>query len=148
MVIDSPVAFGTLLIRVLVRNNGTDLTQAQQIIKACKLTKAKAPSYPDISGVAPLNVSIFANLSTKDLPLSILELTARTLKACPPFNVTNRRAVLKELAAAGITKGSYKPPSGINLTAIADYALATASADFKKYITPLNNGKMQIWRIM
>jgi hypothetical protein len=139
LTIDSPVAYGYLEIRVVVRNNGTDLAQGQKIINECNLAKAEH-SGSTHSGIPPLNLSQFANISTASTPVAILDLTARTLKACPPYNVTNPGAVIRELAAAGVSEGSYKPLTGVNLTAATDSALESLLANNATFYRDLNDG--------
>jgi hypothetical protein len=73
------------------------------------------------------------------LPLGILELTARTLAASPPVNVTIPGAVIRELNEAGVYDGSYKEPAGINLTTVATDTLSTATVSLDN-IKTLNNG--------
>jgi hypothetical protein len=102
MIVDSPVAYGILLIRVLVRNNGSDLAQVREIIDSCKLTKAEGQPRLIDSDTPPLSLATFANISTASVPVGLLELMARTLDACPPFNVTNPASVVRELEAAGV----------------------------------------------
>jgi hypothetical protein len=42
LAINPPVAYGTLFIRILVRNNGTDLAKVEQIMAQSSMTKAKS----------------------------------------------------------------------------------------------------------
>jgi hypothetical protein len=123
--IQSPVAYGTLLVKILVRNNGTDLAQAAKIIDGCKLIKAGPRPGAAFDNTPPLSLSTFEGLSEN--ATGVLELTARTLNGLPPINVTNPCAVEKELNAAGIRQGSYSKPAGVNLTAATNVALEAIS---------------------
>jgi hypothetical protein len=144
MIVDSPVAYGILLIRVLVRNNGSDLAQVREIIDSCKLTKAEGQPRLIDSDTPPLSLATFANISTASVPVGLLELMARTLDACPPFNVTNPASVVRELEAAGVYGGSYHSPADVNLTASTNDALATLSASTATYFLELNNGWVRL----
>jgi hypothetical protein len=143
MTIDSPVAYGTLFIRILVRNNGTDLMKVREIIDRSSLKKTETSKPPAGSTIQPLSVATFAHISNMSLPRAILELTARTLDASPPINVTNPGAVVKELHEAGIYEDSYSQPAGINLTATADDALSTLMSPSNSDSQALNNGWFQ-----
>jgi hypothetical protein len=143
-IIDSPVAYGTLLIRILVRNNGSDLAQAREIINSCSLTKAEGRPRLIDNDTPPLSLTTFANISTASVPVGLLELTARTLDACPPFNVTNSASVVRELETAGLYGGSYHSPSDVNLTASTNDALAALSASAASDFLELNNGWVRL----
>jgi hypothetical protein len=144
MRIDSPVAYGTLLIRVLVRNNGSDLAHAQEITKSFNLTKAEGEPVFHDTKIPPLSLATFANVSTANIPEGVLALTARTLDACPPFNVTHPSSVVRELEAAGVYGGSYHSHSDVNLTASMNDALAAVSAATTTDFQELNNGWVQL----
>jgi hypothetical protein len=144
MTVNSPVAYGTLLIRVLVRNNGSDLAQVREIINECNLTKAKGRPRLIDNDTSPLSLATFANISTASAPVGLLKLTARTLEACPPFNVTNPASVVRELEAAGVHRGSYHSPADVNLTASTNDALAALSASAATDFLKLNNGWVRL----
>ena len=114
--------------------------KVRQIIDRSSLTKAETAKPPGGRTIQPLSVATFANISTTNLPRGILELTARTLDASPPINVTNPGAVVMELHEAGVYENSYKKPAGINLTAIADNALTTVTSSSNSNTQALNNG--------
>jgi hypothetical protein len=142
--IDSPVAYGILLIRILVRNKGSDLAQVRELIDSCNLTKAEGrPRWID-NDTLPLSLATFANISTASIPVRLLELTARTLDACPPFNVTNPASVVRELEAAGVYRSSYYSPADVNLTASTNDALAALSASAATDFLKLNNGWVRL----
>jgi hypothetical protein len=136
MTIDSPVAYGILLIRILVRNNGTDLAAVRQIIDSCSLTKGEIRN----STVQPLSLATFANISNMSLPVGILELTARTLNASQPFSVTNPMAIVRELKEAGVYGGSYKESASVNLSTTAIDALTAVTTVANTSFQTLNNG--------
>jgi hypothetical protein len=60
----------------------------------CSLTSAQASMPPAGHMIQPLTVATFANTSNMSLPHGILELTARTLTASPPINVTKPGALI------------------------------------------------------
>lgn len=144
MTIDSPVAYGTLLIRILVRNNGSDLAQVREIIDSCNLTKAEGRQRLLDTDIPPLSLATFANISAASVPVGLLELTARTLDTCPPFNVTNPASVVRELEAAGVYGSSYHSHADVNLTASTNDALAALSASAATNFLELNNGWVRL----
>lgn len=140
--IDSPVAYGILVIRILVRDNGTDLAEVRQLLDGCDLTEVKCP--PPGDSVQPLSSAMFANLTDVSNATAILELTARTLDACPPINITNASSVVRELRAAGVYRGSYHSPANVNLTAALGYALTEVFALAETSYVALNNGWLRL----
>jgi hypothetical protein len=149
LIIDSPVAYGILLIRILVRNNGSDLAQAREIINSCNLTKVEGQPQLIDNNTLPLSLATFANItfantSAASASVSLLELTARTLNASAPFNVTNPASVVSELEAAGVYEGSYHRPANVNLTALTNVGLAALSASAATDFLKLNNGWIRL----
>ena len=140
--IDSPVAYGILVIRILVRNNGADLAEARQLLDGCDLTEVKCRPHGDF--VQPLSLAMFPNLTNVSNATTILELTARTLDACPPVNITNTSSVVRELRAAGVYGSSYHSPADVNLTAASVYALTEVFALLETGYVTLNNGWLRL----
>ncbi|KAK6391194.1 hypothetical protein LTR65_004653 [Meristemomyces frigidus] len=99
--ITAPTPIGTLLVRVEVKNNGTDLTHVDSYLSKSTLV----PINPRTPSDAALTMDDFANLSN-----------------------TTAAAVPAILALAGICNGSYSQPASINLTLASALANASASA--------------------
>lgn len=78
--------------------------------------------------------------STSNLAYSVLELTARTGKAVPPFNVPHPGSVVEELRVAGIYGGSYHNSTSVNLTSAGNEAITTVENYSKSAFNDLNNG--------
>lgn len=136
MIIHSPAAYGLILGRFLVKNNSTDLVHVQQLIDACKLSEGEArPS----NRVAPFSFALFTNLSTSNLAHSVLELTARTEKAVPPFNIPHPGLVVKELAVASIYGSSCHNPISVNLTSAGNEGITTVENYSRSAFKNLNN---------
>lgn len=134
----SPVAYGTILVRILVKNNGTDLDQAQQLIDSYDLAEISGSKAHQ--GVAPLNSSLFAGLSTTDVAGTILNLIARTQAACFPFTATNPISVIETLASAGIYNGTYHNVSGVDVATAAEEAMTAIKQYPETGLNVLNNG--------
>jgi len=123
-----------------VKNNGTDLTHVQQLIDNCTMEKAAElpPTSPEV--VLPLTLAQFAIVSVLSFPRNILELTALTLDASPPFNVSSPAAIVRELKEAGVHGGSYNTPNNVNLTATSNDASGAVAAYQEAAFKLLNNG--------
>lgn len=121
----------------MVKNNGTDLAHVQQLINTCKLSKG--PPHPS-NGVAPFSFDVYRNLSASNFAYSVLEATALTQKAVPPFNVPDPESVVEELRAAGISDGRYLHPHSVNLTSVGNEATAAAENYSMSAFKDLNNG--------
>lgn len=109
--IDSPTLDGTLLIRVELKNNGTDLTDVNNYINSIQLNGTNKHS-PTMSPLVPAD---FTNLSTS-FPEQALQLTARLADRNPPQNQSIAKVVPSILEYAGIVNGAYQTPPSVNLT--------------------------------
>ncbi len=135
--ITSPTPIGTLLVRVEVKNNSTDVTKVASYLSKCDLVPVNPhkPSYP------PLTPADFANLSNSTA-LSTLEMTARLQSRAAPETARFQHAVPAILALAGIRSGSYHQPNCVNLThasALAEAAV-TAFTNSPSSFPSLGNG--------
>jgi hypothetical protein len=121
--ITSPTVIGTLLVRVEVKNNSTDLADVDSYLLNSTLTSInpRTPSLP------ALTLTDFANLSNTTA-LSTLQLTARLESRAAPETALFQAAVPAILALAGICNGSYSQPASVNLTLASALANASASA--------------------
>ena len=109
--IDSPTLDATLLIRVELKNNSTDIVDVNDFINSIKINKTNGHA-PTMQPLVPAD---FQNL-TAALPVQTLQLTARLANRNPPQNqelTTNVPAILRH---AGIDKGQYQTPPNVNLT--------------------------------
>jgi len=109
----------------------------QQLIDVCKLFKGAAHHS---NGVTPFTFALFANLSTSNLAYSVLELTARTAKAVPPFHVPHPGSVVEKLTLAGIYSGSYHSSNSVNLTSAENEAITAVESCSGSAFKDLNNG--------
>ena len=142
-IMDSPAAYGLILVRILVKNNSTDLAHVHPLIDGCKLSNGRAHVN---HGVKPLSLALFSNISASNLAYSILELTARTEKAVHPFNVPHPESVAAELAVTGVRDHSYHEVTDVNLTLAEDEATTAVERYSQSAFTTLNNGWIT-WKV-
>ncbi|RDW63424.1 hypothetical protein BP6252_10969 [Coleophoma cylindrospora] len=113
--VDSPTTQGSILIRILVKNNGTDLEYVQDTLESCNATAVPR----DETYGAPLSNATFAGiLDSNDTTTATLQLLARLNDQNPPFNITDFDYVVGQLQEAGIYGGRYHQPAGLNLTQV------------------------------
>jgi hypothetical protein len=148
----SPTTFGIILVRALVKNNGSDLAYVQNLIQQCKLStvprpsKRKPLSTADFQGVTTnettLTLDTIQLIPTLTLVMTILQLTATFAPENPPWNVSSSglETVHRQLAVAGIRDGSYTPVPGVNLTLVGETGFAAANQARKADQVLLNNG--------
>jgi hypothetical protein len=100
----SPTAFGFILVRALVKNNGSDLAYVQNLLQQCKLSTVPQPSKRK-----PLSTATFQGISTNTISLFLenLQLTATFALENPPWNISSPESeiVHRQLAVAGIRDG-------------------------------------------
>lgn len=112
--VNSPTTQGSILIRILVKNNGTDLNYVQGTLESCNATGV---ARDEIYG-APLSNATFAGiLDSNDTTTATLRLLARLNDQNPPFNITDFGFVVSQLREAGIYGGRYHQ-TGVNLTLV------------------------------
>ena len=113
----SPTTHGTLLVRDLVKNNGSDLAYVQNLVKEAKLTKLPRNDTARHT-TTPLTNATFAAYyeSGANTPLAVMELLAKLAAANPPLSKSETAHVDHELRAAGIRYDTYKPPRDVNLS--------------------------------
>jgi hypothetical protein len=121
--IASPTPIGSLLVRVEVKNNSTDVAHVDSYLHNSSLTSIN-PRTPYLPALA---LTDFAHLSNAT-ELSTLQLTARLESRAAPETDLFKAAVPAILALAGISNGSYRQPAGVNLTLASSLAHASASA--------------------
>jgi hypothetical protein len=140
--VNSPTINGVVLVRILVKNNSTDLPLAQDLLAQCNLTTI--PRKETLG--SPLTNSTFSSFSA-DVPTSTLTLLAILGQENGPFNVTHKEAshVQRTLVAAGIRNGSYTQPSGVNITKAYDLTLtALSAASTNRILKNVTNGWTEI----
>jgi hypothetical protein len=148
----SPTTFGVILVRALLKNNGSDLAYVQNLLQQCKLSTVPRPSKrKPLSTATFRGVSINATtlsleslqlLPTLPLVMTILQLTANFAPENSPWNVSSSEShmVHRQLAVAGIRNGSYTPVPGVNLTLAGEASFTTAIRTAKADQVLLNNG--------
>jgi hypothetical protein len=121
--ITSPTPIGSLLVRVEVKNNSTDVAHVDSYLHNSTLTSIN----PRTPYLPALTLTDFAQLSNTT-ELSTLQLTARLESRAAPETDLFKAAVPAILALAGISNGSYRQPAGLNLTLASALAHASISA--------------------
>ena len=144
-IIKYPTTYGSIMIRIVVKNNGTDLDAVHSIQSQIKMATIEREGEP----LAPtLTPSLLGNSQLADaallLPINFsvaqitetLQLLAQLSASNPPEDRSDLQRVNTILAAAGIKAGKYTPPTGIDyakvFTLIAD--------DFLALLSPSNHG--------
>lgn len=148
----SPTTFGLILVRALLKNNGSDLAYVQNLLRQCKLSavprsfKREPLSTATFQGISSTNVTtlyqeILQQTATASREI-ILQLTAAFAPENPPWNVSSSESetVHRQLTVAGIRNGSYTPVPGVNLTLAGEAAIAAASWAAIAAQVSLNNG--------
>ncbi|KAK5722969.1 hypothetical protein LTR17_014101 [Elasticomyces elasticus] len=120
---DPPNPIGTLLIRVEVKDNDTDVSHVASYLSNSTLATVN----PHAASHPPLTLTDFADLSNSTV-LSTLQLTARLQSRATPESAAFQHKVPAILALAGIRNGSYNQPNGVNMTLAAELAKAATTA--------------------
>ncbi|KAF2495303.1 hypothetical protein BU16DRAFT_386127 [Lophium mytilinum] len=118
-----PTPIGTILVRIEVKNNGTDVAEVNSYFSKVSLT----PINPRKSSLPALSLADFDTLSN-NTAVSTLELTARLESRSPPETADFQAAVPGILALAGISNGVYTKPASVNLTHASELVNASAAA--------------------
>ncbi|PMD21277.1 hypothetical protein NA56DRAFT_526367, partial [Hyaloscypha hepaticicola] len=125
-VISFPTTWGSMMIRIVTFNNGTDLEAVLQIESQIDIKPLSRPGPPNGPALTPetLQGSSILNEAALKSPwgLDITEVTViLTLMAAieeysGPENGSDYGAVKEMFGAAGFSGGVYTPPPGLNLT--------------------------------
>ena len=138
--INFPTTYGAILNRYLLRNNRTDLQAVyalQNQSSLLEINRTGAGNYE----APPLSLSLFGNSSSSPTAEEQLDNLARLTPYSPPEVVANQTTVIEILACAGLRKGKYTKPSGVNLTAAATTANQTIISSLHGDIfLPVNDG--------
>jgi hypothetical protein len=124
-VINAPTPYGTLVGRLAVENNITDLHQVHALQNQLALYPIRRRQQAHHSGnqsIPPLTVEMLNSSLSSDIPLRTMEMTARFTPFNPPRTMSDARRVDNMLRHTGIHHGHYKPPKGVNLTFLAHKA--------------------------
>jgi hypothetical protein len=129
-VINYPTAYGFILNRILLRNNGSDVDvihgyQSQLDMALVNRTTTSPPLPP------PMSISLLNDSLTGSPVQQALQLTARLAPYDQPEILDEITNVTAILALAGISNGTYKQPPSVNLTAAAQVAELSIEADLE-----------------
>jgi hypothetical protein len=132
--INSPSLFGVLLIRWLVNATNLDTVHSYQ-----DATKVKGVDRESMSLRGSSLNMVNWNLGNSTPAEHVLNLLAQLASSNPPEITTDNARVEANLAAAGITSGTYGSTEA-DLSAANASALRTAAVDSRSSLTTLNNG--------
>lgn len=137
----SPTTYGTLLVRDLVKNNGSDLTFVQNLVKQAKLTKIPRNKTAEHEAI-PLTNATFTDYydAGPNVPLAVMDLLAKLAAANPAFDKSDTAHVNYELRVAGIRQATYNPPADINLSLAYSEAVASIESYAVSSLQSLGNG--------
>jgi hypothetical protein len=128
-----------ILERVVLKNNGSDLTYVQSLLNASSVTTILRDStaLPSLTRAALIPFT-----ATNDTALAILQLLGNLYEANPPYNINTKETITlrKTLFQAGIYSGSYHQPPGINLSQAYDEVVASVQQYAIIGLQPFNNG--------
>lgn len=99
--INSPTTLGSLLVRTLVKSNGSDLTYVREVLEECKLLTILRQHTSRYAG-APLSNATFAGYQAAgtNTSLAIMELLSQLAAANSPVNTSDTARVNSEMTAA------------------------------------------------
>jgi hypothetical protein len=122
-IIKSPTAYGGIMLRIVLKNNTTDVDEVKAIQSQIKMTTVERVGEPIASALTlsllgngqispaafllPFNFSVAQTTQT-------LQLLAQLNEANPPVERSDLDRVNSMLAAAGINNGNYTAPAGLN----------------------------------
>ena len=125
-VISFPTTWGSMMIRIVTFNNSTDLEAVLEIESQIEVKPVSRPGPPRGPALNPeiLQGSSTLNQAALKSPwelneseaAAILTLMAAIEEYNPPENASDYDAVEKMFWAAGISKGAYTRPYGLNIT--------------------------------
>ncbi|CAN9356168.1 unnamed protein product [Alternaria alternata] len=122
-IIKSPTAYGGIMLRIVLKNNTTDVDEVKAIQSQIKMTTVERVGEPIASALTlsllgngqispaafllPFNFSVAQTTQT-------LQLLAQLNEANPPVERSDLDRVNSTLAAAGINNGNYTAPAGLD----------------------------------
>ncbi|KAJ7488131.1 hypothetical protein FB451DRAFT_1081737 [Mycena latifolia] len=139
-IIYMPTAYGFDLLRIEV-DNSTDIDHVVNYIQPSFTLTAQPALRPQLA--PPLSEALLNDgLTVSNLPLYIMQLTARLSPFNPPEDAQDIPWVHSVLQMAGISMGTYSEPAGVYLTLAFEAAQAQVlQADVgPQYVRSLGNG--------
>ena len=140
-----PTTYGSIMFRIVVKNNGTDLDAVHAIQSQINMKTIERKGKPlapaltpallgngQLSGAALLLPFDFSTAQTT----GTLQLLAQLHAANPPEDKSDLEHVNTMLTAAGIKDGRYTPPSGIDYGQVS----ALIVGEFEALRSPSNRG--------
>ncbi|KAJ7141956.1 hypothetical protein C8R43DRAFT_1071568 [Mycena crocata] len=106
-----PTAYGAVLLRIEV-DNATDVEYVVSSIQPGFTLAPRTSGYPL---APPLTQSLLNDGLSTDVPLYVMQLTARLAPFNPPEVASDVRPVAAILRLAGAGRGSYTQPEGVDL---------------------------------
>ena len=133
-----PTPYGAIYLRIQV-NGPDDVSNVTALQTQFVLTSGLAHHH-----IAPqLTKSLLSDNLPTNVPEKILQLTARLSSFCLPEVASDIPFVTATLRMAGLSRGFYSPPSGVNLPSAAAAAIAKVAAvrhaDSSEYFMDLGN---------
>jgi hypothetical protein len=136
--VNSPTIDGTILGRILVKNDIQDVTHVQSYINASNTLSIPRKS----STLASLTTRNLEPYSTEAIPFAILNLLANFFDTNPPFNISAAGVedLNNAILNAGIYRGSYRQPPDLDLSEAYDLAVSALQDSVSTISKPFNNG--------
>ncbi|PHH63904.1 hypothetical protein CDD81_5352 [Ophiocordyceps australis] len=129
--INSPTIYGYILTRILVRDNGTDLSKVHDLEdQFCIFPVAR--NCPHKRPAPPLSPDMFYASLSNDTATKIMQMTARIAPNNPARNISDQSRVDAMLDKAGIRNGVYTPPAGTDLAKADEQAKKAVAAHATK----------------
>ncbi|KAL3485513.1 hypothetical protein BJX62DRAFT_242869 [Aspergillus germanicus] len=123
--INAPTPYGTFVGRLAVEDSITDLDKVHALQDTMALypipRKLPQPHHSD-RFIPPLTIEMLNSSLPSHIPLRTMQMTARFTPFNPPCKMSDLRHVDDMLRHARIHHGHYKPPTGVNLTHLAQKA--------------------------
>ena len=144
--VNSPTTYGTLLIRILLLNNGSDINTVKAIQNQTLLSVVQRQDEPVAPKLSTQLLSTSLSASAASIPpgslngstaIQILNLTARLYPFNLPENASDIYWVTRLLSEAGLNDGKYSKPDGVNITQanlIVNNTVMTTVADPSIYV--------------
>ena len=125
--INFPTTYGFMIVRILLRNNLSDVDAVHEIQRQIKVmpvdrkktsvAPALTPSLLQNFSLAPAGFQFPGGLSSPQ-STELLQLFAKLLRYDPPENRSNTVPLNAIFARAGLTDGTYTPPADLNITQV------------------------------
>ena len=137
-----PTPYGAIDLRIQV-NGSSDVPKVRVLQDLFRLTSTPTP----IQLAPALTQSLLSDGLSDDVPEKILQLTARLSPYCLPEVGSDIAWVTATLRLAGLSRGSYTTPSGVDLKSAAEEAIkkvaSVLGSQYDKYFLDLGNSWSQ-----